>query len=86
MINSVHLVDIRCDGCETSIIEALEKAGARNVEIDVEKQTVSFEGDRDMMSKKLLQIGYPESSSAEAKSILKKARSYFSCAIGKTKK
>ena len=85
-MNSVRVVNIKCEGCKTSIIETLQKAGARNVEVDVEKQTVSFEGDKDVMSKKLSQMGYPESSSEEAKSVLKKARSYFSCAIGKTKK
>ena len=54
-------------------------------DVDVEKQTVSFEGDRNVMCKKLSAMGYPEQSSDEAKNVLKKARSFLSCAIGKTK-
>lgn len=85
MINSVRVVNIKCGGCKTQIIESLQKAGAQKIEVDVEKQTVSFEGDRDVMCKKLSKMGYPEASSDEAKNVLKKARSFLSCAIGKTK-
>lgn len=86
MVNSVRVVNIKCGGCKSQIIETLQKAGAQKVEVNVEKQTVSFEGNRSVMCKKLSAMGYPEASSEEAKSVLKKARSFLSCAIGKTKK
>ena len=83
---TVKVVNLKCGGCERTIKDDLEKAGATNVQVDHTTQTVSFEGDKDVMRGRLSQLGYPEASSPQAKNILKKARSFLSCAIGKTKK
>ena len=83
---TVKVANIKCGGCERTIKDALEKAGATNVQVDHATQTVSFAGDKDVMYERLSKLGYPKASSPEAKKILKKARSFLSCAIGKTKK
>ncbi|PIR13003.1 heavy metal transporter [Candidatus Falkowbacteria bacterium CG11_big_fil_rev_8_21_14_0_20_39_10] len=84
-MTTIKVVNIKCGGCEKGIISALEKEGLKNVQVDVSGQEVSFEGDRDRAAKKLTQMGYPEAGSPAAKSLLKKAKSFVSCAIGKTK-
>lgn len=82
---TIKVVNIKCGGCGKGIVSALEKEGLKNVQVDVSGQEVSFDGDRDRAAKKLIQMGYPAAGSREAKSFLKKAKSYMSCLIGKTK-
>ena len=84
-MNNLKVVNIKCGGCEKGIISALEKEGLRNIKVDVALQIVSFEGNLEIVRKKLSAMGYPEVGSKEAKSILKKAKSYMSCAVGKMK-
>ena len=83
---TLKVVNIKCGGCEQSIISALEKGGLTDIRIDVMKQSVSFEGDPEIARKILSSLGYPVADSKEAKSFLKKAKSYMSCMIGRTKK
>lgn len=68
-----------------SITAALEKEGIKNVSVEIENQTVNFEGDVEVAKSVLSKIGYPEVGSDEAKSIIKKGQSFVSCAIGKMK-
>ena len=84
-METVQVVNIKCWGCKKTISSELEKIWATNISIDIESQKVSFQGDRDIVLQKLASIGYPEYRSKQAKSLLKKARSFISCAIGKTK-
>ena len=79
---TLKVVNIKCGGCEKSIKMALEAEGIKNVEVSHENQTVSFEGDRELASKILGRLGYPEADSEKAKSLLKNARSYTTCAVG----
>ena len=55
------------------------------MQVDVASDSVSFEGDIDVARNKLSALGYPEADSKEAKSLLKKAKSYMSCAVGRIK-
>lgn len=80
---TLQVVNIKCGGCQKNIISTLTKNAFTNVSVDIEKQEVSFEGDRTKAMEILLKMGYPEASSPEAKSLLKKGKSYVSCAIGK---
>lgn len=82
----IKVVNIKCGGCAAGIKEALKKEGLKNIDVDVANQTVSFDGNSKVATKKLAQMGYPEAGSKRAKSITKKAKSFLSCAIGKTKK
>ena len=84
-MNTLKVVNIKCGGCEKGIISALEKKGLSNVRVNVANQTISFDGDINIARKKLASMGYPEAGSKQAKSILKKAKSYMSCAVGKMK-
>lgn len=82
-MNKITVVNIKCGGCEKKITGALEKAGLTNIVIDIPSQTVSFEGDIQKARETLSSLGYPEATSAEAQSLLKKGHSYLSCMVGR---
>jgi len=84
-MNTIQVVNIKCGGCAKTITSELEKLWATDISIDIASQKVSFEGDEKLVSKKLASLWYPEAWSKQAESLLKKARSFVSCAIGKTK-
>lgn len=84
-MNNLQVVNIKCGGCVKSIIGALEKEGIKNISVEIESQTVNFEGDPEIAKNVLSKIGYPEVGSEEAKSLIKKGQSFVSCAIGKMK-
>jgi len=84
-MTKIKVVNIKCGGCEKSIITSLEKQGLKNIEVDVVSQTVSFEGNPEVAKRKLASMGYPEAGSKQAKSLLKKGKSYLSCLVGKMK-
>lgn len=84
LVNSLHVVNIKCGGCEKNITSNLERVGLSNISIDIPNQTISFDGDTGTARTILSKIGYPEAGTKEAESILKKAHSYISCAVGKT--
>ncbi|MGZ5219827.1 MAG: heavy-metal-associated domain-containing protein [Chitinophagaceae bacterium] len=81
---TIFVENIKCGGCMKSIKDALLQIG--NVEIvivDKDKESVIVTGTdikRDSIINKLGAIGYPEKGN---NSLLKKARSFVSCAIGK---
>jgi copper chaperone len=85
-MENIKIVNLKCCGCKASIIKGLEDAGLKEVSVDMDAQSVRFTGDRETARKKLSDLGYPEEGSPEAKSLLKKAKSFVSCAIGRTKK
>jgi len=82
-MNSITVVNIKCGGCENKITSALEKAGLDHISINIPSQTVTFDGDPETARKILSSLGYPEATSAEAQSLLKKGHSYLSCMIGR---
>jgi len=82
-MNKLQIVNVKCGGCQKNIISSLTKAGFSGVDVDLETQTVTFDGDVERAKALLSKMGYPEASSEEAKSLTKKAKSYVSCAIGK---
>jgi copper chaperone CopZ len=83
-MHTLKVVNLKCGGCETGVVRALEKLGAAKVSVDVMNQTVTFEGDVDVVTDKLRKMGYPLADSEESKSLMKKAVSYASCLVGKT--
>ncbi len=85
-MQTLKVVNIKCGGCSFMIINSLEKQGLKNIMVDVENQTVGFDGDKETAKKTLLKIGYPEEGSKQAKDFLKKAQSYVSCMIGRVNK
>ncbi len=84
-MNTLKVVNIKCGGCEKGISDALESKGLKNIKVSHEDQTVSFNGDIEIARKELTRLGYPEAGTKEAESILKKAKSYETCAVGTVK-
>lgn len=85
MPTTLQVVNVKCGGCQKHIASSLEKEGFKDVDVDLDAQSVTFEGDVEAAKKLLSRLGYPEASSDEAKSLLKKAKSFVSCAIGRMK-
>jgi copper chaperone len=82
----IKILNLQCGGCANTITKTLSKIqGVVKVQVDVENKIVSVEYDdnidRQTISEKLLQLGYPEEN--EKNSILSKIKSKKSCFIGK---
>ena len=81
---TIFVENIKCGGCMKSIKDALQQiAGIDSVLLDIKKESVIITGadiNRGTVLDKLGAMGYPEKGN---NSLLKKARSYVSCAVGK---
>ena len=88
-MQEIQVVNVKCWGCATTVSKELERLGVTDIEVcfwetDSSKtRTIRFEGDTEAVKDKLSELGYPEVGSKEALSLLKKAKSFMSCAIGK---
>jgi copper chaperone CopZ len=76
--------NIKCGGCMSGIKNALLAfPGVKSVEINIEEEKITIQGeklDRTAYLKKVDGMGYPEKGN---NTLLKEAKSYVSCAIGK---
>ena len=84
----VHVENIKCGGCEKSIIKGLTSIeGVSNIVIDRDQQLVSVTAEqslRDAIAAKLKSMGYPEYGSVSGLDAgLANAKSFVSCAIGR---
>ena len=84
----IHVENIKCGGCEKSIVKGLNTIkGLSNIVIDRDQQTVSVMADdslRDAIAAKLKSMGYPEFGSVSVLDAgLANAKSFVSCAIGR---
>jgi copper chaperone len=85
---TVAVENIKCGGCANSIKKALNSIpGVNNVTVDIEKGDIQVQGDesaRPAVTKRLLELGYPESGAVSGLgSAAAKAKSFVSCAIGR---
>ncbi|CDS93168.1 MAG TPA: heavy metal-associated domain-containing protein [Chryseobacterium sp.] len=83
MRHNITVENIKCGGCMNSIKTALMKInGAENVSIDKDTETVTIDAtvEKIILINALSKMGYPEKGNND---LLKKAKSYVSCAIGK---
>lgn len=85
-MEKITIVNLKCEGCRSSIINSLFSAGFKNVDVDIATNEVSFDGEREKALSILEKMGYPELGGEKAKSLIKKAKSYVSCAKGKMNK
>lgn len=91
MKNKIKVVNVKCGGCAKTITSELEKLWIENIEVwftekdSANERMVSFEWDLESVRTRLVELGYPEVWSDEANSLLKKAKSFVSCAIWKIK-
>ncbi len=84
----VHVENIKCGGCEKSIVKGLESMeGVSNVVIDRDQQLISVTADeslREPVIAKLKSMGYPEHGSVSGlEAGLTNAKSFVSCDIGR---
>jgi copper chaperone len=84
----IHVENIKCGGCEKSIIKGLTSiVGLSHIVIDQEQQMVSVLADeslREAVVSKLKSMGYPEHGSVSGlEAGLANAKSFVSCAIGR---
>jgi copper chaperone len=83
------LENIKCGGCAKTITSSMSDLGFTNCVVSTEECFVEFdnpskESEISKAVSKLKELGYPLVDTEEGlKSILLKARSYVSCAIGK---
>lgn len=83
MTHNIKIENIKCGGCINSIQSALLRIeGVLDVKIDKDTETVTVKGTatKDILAQELSRLGYPEKGNND---LLKKAKSYISCAIGK---
>lgn len=88
MKNETILIEnLKCSGCANTIKNAVSSiSGIEHVEVDNDRFSVMVEYDEKKVTHqdiahKLAGIGYPEKG--DANSLLTKAKSYVSCAIGR---
>jgi copper chaperone len=84
----VHVENIKCGGCEKSIIKGLTSIeGVSNIVIDRDQQLISVSADaslREALVSRLKSMGYPERGSVSGLDAgLANAKSFVSCAIGR---
>jgi len=83
MEQQFEVENIKCGGCMNSIKTALLKLdGVTDVSIDKEIDTVTVTGtmNREDVVNKLNDLGYPEKGN---NTLIRKAKSYVNCAIGR---
>ena len=84
---TIFVENLKCKGCANTVRNAVSSIlGVENVEVDNEHFKVMVEYDdrkvtHEDIAHKLAGIGYPEKG--DANSLLTKAKSYVSCAIGR---
>jgi copper chaperone CopZ len=86
--DTVVVANLKCAGCETSIINKISKmSGVMKVKVVPEKDQVEIrhEGktERKQFVNALNALGYPEAT--EDNGLLMQLKSYVSCALGKMK-
>ncbi|KAA0445142.1 MAG: heavy-metal-associated domain-containing protein [Candidatus Thioglobus sp.] len=87
----ITVENIKCGGCANTISKKLnQKFDTESSAVDIEKGIVSIDIDdskRNELAEVLLKLGYPEIDAVAGVGALKaKAKSFVSCAIGKTTK
>jgi copper chaperone len=85
---TLQVENIKCGGCEKSIIKGLSSInGLSNIVIDRDQQLISVNADeslREALISKLKSMGYPEQGSVSGLDAgLANAKSFVSCAIGR---
>jgi copper chaperone len=81
----IQIENLKCGGCAATIKKGLLGLdGISEVDIDIEKSIVSISSDNDNLEEiklKLSKLGYPEVG--DKNTVLHKAKSFVSCAVGR---
>jgi copper chaperone len=83
---TLEIQNLKCGGCVNTVTKELSKIdGITDIKVNDETSVVEFSSDKgdalDLVKSKLASIGYP--AVGDDNSIIDKAKSYVSCAIGK---
>jgi copper chaperone len=85
MTTEIKIENLKCGGCAATIKKGISTIeGVSNVSIDVEKSIVSIATENENLVEikaKLSQLGYPEVG--DKNTVLHKAKSFVSCAVGR---
>jgi copper chaperone len=85
MKTEIQVENLKCGGCASTIKKAiLAMEEVIEIEIDMEKSIVSVRLENDNVEKiklKLSKLGYPEVG--DKNTVLHKAKSFVSCAVGR---
>ncbi|CAM1349003.1 heavy-metal-associated domain-containing protein [Tenacibaculum insulae] len=88
MEQEIYIENLKCGGCANTIINGLKAIkGVDNVTVNVEKSAVTLVANEVTLSKvkeKLANLGYPEVG--DKNTVLHKAKSFVSCAVGRVNK
>ncbi|NJB72191.1 copper chaperone CopZ [Saonia flava] len=85
MNTTVEIQNLKCSGCENTIVRRLNTLeGIRNILVNMEDSTLSFEYDTllnlEELKRNLRKIGYP--ITGDANNLTTKTKSYIACAVG----
>ena len=82
----IHIENLKCGGCAATIKKGiLGLKGINEVNVDVDKSIVSIASEKENLEEikiKLSKLGYPEVG--DKNTVLHKAKSFVSCAVGRT--
>ncbi|WP_165733923.1 heavy-metal-associated domain-containing protein [Polaribacter sp. 20A6] len=85
MKSQIQIENLKCGGCAATIKKGLLALdGVTEIEIDIEKSIVSIASEKENLEEiklKLSKLGYPEVG--DANTIVHKAKSFVSCAVGR---
>ena len=85
MKQDIYIENLKCGGCANTITNGLTSIeNVTNVSVDVEKSLVTFFANNDdlkTVKDKLSKLGYPEVG--DKNTVLHKAKSFVSCAVGR---
>lgn len=85
MKQNIHIENLKCGGCASTIVKGLTAInGVEDVNVDVENSIVSFSSEDENLvevKEKLTKLGYPEVG--DKNTVLHKAKSFVSCAVGR---
>ncbi|MDN3618435.1 heavy-metal-associated domain-containing protein [Polaribacter undariae] len=85
MKSQIQIENLKCGGCAATIKKGLLALdGVTEIEIDIEKSIVSIASEKENLEEiklKLSKLGYPEVGGANT--IVHKAKSFVSCAVGR---
>ena len=85
MITNIQIENLKCGGCAATIKKGISTInGVHNVAVDVENSMVTIDSENANLveiKEKLSNLGYPKVG--DKNSILHKAKSFVSCAVGR---
>ena len=85
MKTGIEIENLKCGGCAATIKKGLLSLDEiTDVEVDVEKSIVSVTSEKEnieVIKEKLTKLGYPEVG--DKNTIVHKAKSFVSCAVGR---